>query len=290
MSGQRELDQISGIETTGHEWDGIRELDNPLPRWWLWVFWATVVWSVGYWIVYPAWPLVSSYTKGVFGYSSRAEIEQTIKDAHAAQAGMRNKIAAASLEQIRTDATLREFALAGGRSAFNVNCSQCHGAGAQGFVGYPNLNDDEWLWGGTIDAIYHTISHGIRNADSEDARQSEMPAFGRDGILNKNQIGDVADYVLSLSGQTADTAAVARGQSIYADNCAACHGDGGVGNIELGAPALNNSLWLYGGDKAALTTTIKNSRAGVMPAWGQILDDVTIKQLAIYIHSLGGGK
>ncbi|MEQ9449435.1 MAG: cytochrome-c oxidase, cbb3-type subunit III, partial [Rhodospirillaceae bacterium] len=149
---------------------------------------------------------------------------------------------------------------------------------------------DEWLWGGTIDAIYHTIRHGIRNADSEDARQSEMPAFGRDGILNKDQISDVADYVLSLSGQTADTAAVARGQSVYADNCAACHGDGGAGNADLGAPALNNSLWLYGGDKAALTRTIKDSRAGVMPAWGKILDDVTVKQLAIYIHSLGGGK
>ena len=287
---ERQIDDVSGIETTGHEWDGIRELDNPLPRWWLWVFYATVVWSIGYWVVYPAWPLVTSYTKGVFGYSSRAVVEQTITDARTAQSAMRDKIAAASLEQIRTDAALREFALAGGRSAFNVNCSQCHGSGAQGFVGYPNLNDDEWLWGGTVDAIHHTISHGIRNEASEDARQSDMPAFGRDGILTKVQISDVADYVLALSGQSASASGAARGKEVYAENCAACHGDAGAGSTEFGAPALNNGLWLYGGDKAALTDTITNSRRGVMPAWGQILDAVTVKQLAIYIHSLGGGK
>lgn len=290
MSGERPIDEFSGIETTGHEWDGIRELDNPLPRWWQWIFWASVVWSIGYWIVYPAWPLISDHTKGMFGYSSRAEVEQTILDARAAQSGMRDKIAAASLEQIRTDADLREFALAGGRSAFNVNCSQCHGSGAQGFTGYPNLNDDEWVWGGTLDAISHTITHGVRNADSDQAHQSAMPAFGRDGVLKAAQIDDVANYVMALSGQDSDPAGAGRGKALYADNCAVCHGADGAGSAEFGAPALNNGIWLYGGDKAAIVDTITNSRAGVMPAWGKILDGVTIKQLAIYIHSLGGGK
>lgn len=287
---EQHIDDVSGIETTGHEWDGIRELDNPLPRWWLWVFYATILWSIGYWIVYPAWPLVTSYTKGMLGYSSRAVVEQTIADAQASQAGMREKIAAASLEQIRTEPALREFALAGGRSAFNVNCSQCHGSGAQGFSGYPNLNDDEWLWGGSVDAIHHTISHGIRNADSDDARQSEMPAFGRDEILDKAQISDVADYVLAISDQSADASGATRGKVIFEENCASCHGENGGGVTDLGAPALNNALWLYGGDKATLVETIWNSRSGVMPAWGKVLDDITVKQLAIYVHSLGGGE
>ncbi len=286
----RPVDDFTGIETTGHVWDGIRELDNPLPRWWQWIFWGTVVWSIGYWIVYPAWPLISSHTTGMFGYSSRAEVARDIADAQERQKVHLDKLKDASLEQIRTDAGLREFALAGGRSAFNVNCSQCHGSGAQGFIGYPNLNDDEWIWGGTLDAISHTITHGIRNADSDEAHQSDMPAFGRDELLDKAQIGDVADYVLMISGQSGDGAAAQRGKPLYEENCAACHGDAGEGNAELGAPALNNGIWLYGGDRQAIVDTITNSRAGVMPAWGKILDDVTVKKLAIYVHSLGGGK
>ncbi|MAO54274.1 MAG: cytochrome-c oxidase, cbb3-type subunit III [Rhodospirillaceae bacterium] len=287
---ERHTDDFTGVETTGHEWDGIRELDNPLPRWWQWIFWACVVWSIGYWIVYPAWPLVSGYTKGMFGYSSRGEVAKEIAKAETGMEGQLEQIRQASLEQIRTNANLREFALAGGRSAFAVNCSQCHGSGAQGFKGYPNLNDDEWIWGGTIDAIAYTITHGIRNTEDEDARQSDMPAFGRDGILEKAQINDVAEYVLSMSGQSSDASAAARGKPLFTDNCAACHGENGGGSHEFGAPALNNDLWLYGGDKATIVETISKSRRGVMPAWGKHLDDATVKQLAIYVHSLGGGK
>ena len=290
MSDHRHVDEFTGIETTGHEWNGIRELDNPLPRWWQWVFWACVVWSIGYWVVYPAWPLVSSHTKGMIGYSSRAEVTQEIATAKAGMAGQLERIRKAPLEQIRTDAGLREFALAGGRSAFAVNCSQCHGSGAQGFKGFPNLNDDEWIWGGTIDAIFRTITHGIRNTEDEQAHQSEMPAFGRDGILTKAQVSDVAEFVLSLSGQAADGTAAARGKTLFTDNCTACHGDNGQGSAEFGAPALNNDIWLYGGDKATIVATITNSRRGVMPAWGRHLDEATVKQLAIYVHSLGGGK
>ncbi len=289
MADQPHVDEFSGIETTGHEWDGIRELDNPLPNWWRWILWASVIWAIGYWIVMPAWPLISSHTTGLLGYSSRANLTVEIAAAKAAQKGSLDKLAAASLEQIRTDSDLLEFALLGGRSAFSVNCSQCHGSGAQGFPGYPNLNDDQWLWGGTVEDIQATITHGVRNADDEDARQSDMPAFLRDELLDQAEIGDVAEYVLSLSGQAGDRGAAARGQEIFADNCAACHGEDGAGNTQVGAPPLNNDLWLYGGDKASIVTTISESRGGVMPAWGRILDAVTIKKLAIYIHSLGGG-
>lgn len=286
----KHVDDISGIETTGHEWDGIRELDNPLPRWWLWIFYACVVWSIGYYVAYPAIPLVSGYTKGMLGYSSRAEVAKDVAAAKSAQASQREAIAAASLEEIRTKPELLEFALAGGKSAFVVNCSQCHGSGAQGAKGYPNLNDDEWLWGGSLEAIHTTITHGARNTQSDDARQSQMPAFGKDGILTNEQIGQVAEYVLSLSGNATDAAAAQAGQPLFEDNCVACHGEGGVGTAELGAPPLNNNIWLYAGDKQIVMESISNSRNGVMPAWGKILDDVTVKQLTIYVHSLGGGQ
>lgn len=287
---EKHVDEISGIETTGHEWDGIRELDNPLPRWWLWIFYACVVWSIGYYIAYPAIPLVSGYTKGVLGYSSRAEVAKDVAAAKAAQASQREAIAAASLEEIRTKPDLLEFSLAGGKSAFVVNCSQCHGSGAQGANGYPNLNDDEWLWGGSLEAIHATITHGARNTQSDDARQSQMPAFGKDGILTNEQIDQVAEYVLSLSGNATDTVAAQAGQPLFEDNCVACHGEGGAGMAELGAPPLNNNIWLYAGDKKTVMESISNSRNGVMPAWGKILDDVTVKQLTIYVHSLGGGQ
>lgn len=290
MAAKRETDQISGVETTGHEWDGIKELDNPLPNWWRWILWATVVWAIGYWIVYPAWPLVSSHTKGVLGYSSRAELATELAAAKQAQAKFVEKIRTASLEQIRTQPDLLEFALAGGRAAFSVNCSQCHGSGAQGAKGYPNLNDDEWLWGGTPTMIEKTIAHGVRNGVDPDARDSQMPAFLADGILKRGQVDDVAEFVLKLSGQAHDAAKASRGAGIFAEQCVACHGDKGQGNREFGAPPLSNNIWLYGGDRNTIADVIANSRRGVMPAWGRILDPVTVKQLTIYVHSLGGGN
>jgi cytochrome c oxidase cbb3-type subunit 3 len=286
---EKHIDEITGIETTGHEWDGIRELNNPLPNWWRWIFYACVVWSIGYWVAYPAWPLISSHTKGMLGYSSRAEVVKEVDAAKARQKTFIDKLQVASLAEIRANPELLNFALAGGRSAFSVNCSQCHGQGAQGFKGFPNLNDDEWLWGGTIDAIHHTIANGVRNG-SEKARDSAMPAFLKDEVLTAPQINDVAEYVLALSGQKADKAAADKGKAIFAEQCASCHGEGGQGNAEFGAPALNNAIWLYGGDKAAIVETISYSRKGVMPAWGKILDPVVVKELAVYIHSLGGGK
>jgi cytochrome c oxidase cbb3-type subunit 3 len=289
VADQKHRDEYTGVETTGHVWDGIRELNNPLPRWWLWTFYASIVWSIGYWVVMPAWPLIGSYTEGVIGYSSRAVVAERIAEAKAAQSQYVEQIADASLDQIEANPELLAFAIAGGRSAFAVNCSQCHGLGAAGAVGYPNLNDDDWIWGGSLDAISQTITYGIRN-DHDEARFGPMPAFVRDGMIDREQANDVAEYVLSLSGNAEDAAAAERGAEVFAEQCASCHGEDAVGNPELGAPNLTDRIWLYGGDKATILETVINGRAGVMPPWVDRLSPATIKQLAIYVHSLGGGQ
>lgn len=286
----KEIDATSGVETTGHEWDGIKELNNPLPRWWLWTFYATVVWAAVYCVLYPAWPLVSSVTTGVLGYSSRGEVAEDIANAKAAQSGLLDRISAASLDDIRTTPDLFQFAVAGGQSAFAVNCSQCHGSGAAGGSGYPNLNDDVWLWGGSLDDIYTTIAHGIRFGPDDDTRISDMPAFGSDELLEPPVIADVAAFVLSLSGLDHDATAAARGATPFAENCADCHGEQGAGNREVGAPALNDALWHYNSDRATVIAQISAPKHGVMPAWAHRLDDATLKQLTVYVHALGGGE
>jgi cytochrome c oxidase cbb3-type subunit III len=276
-------------ETTGHEWDGIRELNKPLPKWWLYTFYACVVWAVGYWAVYPAWPLVSNYTKGWLGYSQRETVAGELDQAKADKAAFRQQIAASDLAAVKADPELLNFALAGGEAAFGDNCAPCHGRGAQGAFGYPNLRDDSWLWGGSLDAIHQTITHGIRASDP-DTHASQMPAFGRMGLLDATQVNDVTEYVMSLSGRAGDNEAAERGAKIFADNCSPCHGKDGKGNQTVGAPDLTDQLWLYGGDKPTIAETIINARNGVMPAWAGRLDPETIKELAIYVHSLGGGQ
>jgi cytochrome c oxidase cbb3-type subunit 3 len=282
-------DDVTGQETTGHVWDGIEELDAPLPRWWLWVFYATIVWSIGYWILMPAWPLVADYTKGMLGYSQRDTVARSIETARASQAPLARRIAAMSYDQIRADADLIDFAVRGGRSAFAVNCSQCHGAGAAGAKGYPNLNDDDWLWGGTLADIEKTIRVGIR-ASHPDTRNNVMAAYGRDGLLKPEQIGDVVEYVLSLSSRGSDAGAAARGATVFRETCAACHGPDGKGRQDMGAPNLTDAIWLFGGAREDIRATLQAGRGGVMPAWQGRLDDATIKSLAIYVHALGGGK
>ncbi|MHA1517928.1 MAG: cytochrome-c oxidase, cbb3-type subunit III [Alphaproteobacteria bacterium] len=277
------------VGTTGHEWDGIEELNKPLPKWWLYIFYATIIWGIGYWIVYPAWPTLSSYTKGYFGYSQREKVADDLAQGQEQQSEFRDRIDESDLASIEADPQLLSFALAGGAAAFGDNCAPCHGRGAQGFVGYPNLRDDAWIWGGTLDAIYQTIKHGIR-ADDPETRASQMPAFGQLGMLSAEQVSDVAEYVLSLSGNAEDTEAAARGEELYATNCASCHGPDGKGNQALGAPNLSDELWLYGGEKATIVETITYSRAGMMPSFYERLDPATIKQLVIYVHSLGGGQ
>ena len=285
---QKHIDEVSGVETTGHEWDGIRELNNPMPRWWVWTFYATIVWAIGYAIAYPAWPLISDATKGVLGYSSRAEVAEDMAGARAAQAGFIDRIATAPLEEIVADPQLLQFAISGGASAFKVNCAQCHGSGAAGFPGFPNLNDDDWVWGGSLDQIYQTIAHGVRHAGDDDTHLSEMPAFA--DMLEPEQIRQVSAYVWSLTGTPSDTALVEPGKTIYAANCAACHGDDARGNRELGAPNLADAIWLKGEGEAAIAAQIRTPKHGVMPAWLPRLGEPTVKQLAVFVHSLGGGE
>jgi cytochrome c oxidase cbb3-type subunit III len=290
MTG-KEIDSVTGVETTGHVWDGdLKELNKPLPRWWLYVLYATIVWAIGYWIVYPAWPTLNdTYTKGVFDYSQRAELGKEIAAAKEAQAKYFAEIAATPVGDIEKNQELLPFVMAGGAAVFGDKCGPCHGKGGGGAVGYPNLNDDDWLWGGTSEAIEHTIQVGIRSGHGE-AREMAMPRFGLDGMLKRDEITDAAQFVLSLSGHATDTAAAGRGAKIFADNCAACHGDAGKGNQEVGAPNLTDGIWLYGGKLADIEKTIETGRGGVMPYWSGRLDPVTIKMLAAYVHSLGGGK
>jgi cytochrome c oxidase cbb3-type subunit 3 len=286
---KREVDVVTGIETTGHEWDGIKELNKPLPRWWVWTFYATIVWSIGYWAVYPAFPTLTGYTKGMLGYSQRSTVADEVKAARAAQGTMRAKLAATPLEEVKGDADLLRFAMAGGAAAFQTNCAPCHGRGAQGFAGYPNLNDDDWVWGGTIGDIHKTISTGIRSEHKE-TRAAQMPRYGLDKLLEDAQIVDAAEYVLSLSGKSTDAAATGRGARTFADQCASCHGADGKGKLDQGAPNLTDEIWLYGGSRQAVIESIRTGRGGMMPAWVDRLDPVTVKSLAVYVHSLGGGK
>jgi len=290
MATNIEKDDVSGTATTGHEWDGIKELNTPLPRWWLYTFYATVIWGIAYTIAYPAWPMLTSATPGLLGWSSRATLDQQMATAREAQKANLDKIAAMSVDDILKDPQLLSFAQAGGAAAFKVNCVQCHGSGAAGFAGYPNLNDDDWLWGGTPDALYATLKHGIRYAADPDTRDSQMPAFGADGILLPEQIDQVANYVVSMSGGEADAAKAETGKTIFAENCASCHGEDGKGLREFGAPNLTDKIALYGGTLDNIKSQIVKPRLGVMPGWTHRLDDATIKQLAVYVHTLGGGE
>lgn len=283
-----EYDDVSGTKTTGHDWDGIRELDTPMPRWWLNTFYITVIWGIGYMIFYPAIPLVTSYTKGLLNYSSRGELAESLDQAAKSQEKYTSRLKTASLDEIRGDEDLFKFAVAGGEAAYKINCVQCHGSGASGLKGSPNLNDDDWLWGGKLEDIYVTIKHGIRFESDDDTRFSEMPAFGRDELLTDDQITWLTKYVKDLSSDKPQTSGVAH--ELFLENCASCHGDKGQGDRTQGAPALNDQISLYGDDLSAIRHTIYNSRGGVMPAWHEKLDDTIIKQLAIYIHALGGGE
>lgn len=287
---EKDVDQLSGVETTGHEWNGIKELNNPLPLWWLYTFYACVIWALLYTVAYPAWPMISSATGGVLGYSSRVDVMEDIAAAKAEQAVYVDRIAAADVADIPGDAELMQFSLAGGAAVFRTYCSQCHGSGAAGGVGYPNLNDDDWIWGGDVEAIHQTIAHGIRSTEDDDSRFSDMPAFGKDEILEKEEIAAVVEHVLSLSGREHDAAMAEEGAVVFEDNCAACHMEDGTGNVDLGAPNLVDAIWLYGGSREAITYTVVNSRAGMMPAWLGRLSDAQVKQVAVYVHALGGGE
>ena len=291
---KRDIDDVSGVETTGHSWDGIKELNNPLPRWWLYVFYASIVWAIGYMIFMPAIPALPgtgmTNTLGLRGHSDRAIVAEEVQALHSERAAAASRLVTASLSEIETDMSLQQFALAMGESAFGDNCATCHGAGGRGAKGYPMLADDIWLWDGTLDGIEYTLRHGIRHTDDPDTRRNSMPAFGRDGMLTQKEIDDLVHYVVDLSGREADPAAVARAAPIFATQCVSCHGADGKGNRQLGAPNLTDHEWLFGGEPRDIQQTIYSARNAHMPAWQGRLDDPTIKALAVYVHSLGGGE
>lgn len=286
-NNKKEIDEISGVETTGHEWDGLKELNNPLPRWWLWIFYICIVWSIGYWVIYPAWPTFSGATKGTANWTQFKKLEQEQAEIAQRQSAYRDKFEKSGFDEIMNDPELYAFAVAGGNSAFKDNCATCHGTGAAGGKGYPNLNDDDWLWGGAVKNIYKTLQFGIRSGH-DDEHYSLMLAFGKDGMLNREQIGSVVDYVVALNKDGADE--TKPGHAIFKANCASCHGADGRGDRKVGAPDLADAIWLYGGDRESVYKTVYYGRGGVMPYWQGRMDEQTIRQLAVYVHSLGGGE
>jgi cytochrome c oxidase cbb3-type subunit 3 len=294
MAGTPEKDAISGQSTTGHEWDGIRELNTPLPKWWVYVFYVCILWAIAYWVAMPAWPIGNDFTKGMLGYNSRLNLEVEVAEAKAAHATQLEAIAAKSVEEIAADTNLRQYAMAGGEVLFKENCAPCHQSGGAGAVGFPTLADDEWLWGGSLAAIQTTLIDGIRSENSENTRVSEMPAFT---YLEPEQVDQVVAYVKAMSqGNVTE----GPGQQVFVDNCVACHSSDYAnpvsdGNPDMGAPALANNIWLYAGPGGEMTpemikSQVLNPRHGVMPAWGGRLKDEDIKMVTVYVHSLGGGQ
>jgi cytochrome c oxidase cbb3-type subunit 3 len=289
MANKR-IDQPTGVETVGHEWDGIEELNNPLPRWWVITLWLSVIFALGYIVVYPAIPLLDRGTEGLWGWSSRGDLARELSAENAKRAGLRATLESAPIEALQANPALMKDAIAGGRAAFRVNCVQCHGSGAAGSLGYPNLNDDDWLWGGNLKEIEQTLTYGIRQPGVASTRTSLMPSFGRDAILKASEVADVTSYVLTLSGKEQAGAASERGRVLFANNCVSCHGADGQGLRQFGGPNLADAIWLYGGKREQVAGSVTAAHAGVMPAWGSKLDAATIKMLATYVHSLGGGE
>lgn len=283
-----EIDEVSGTPTTGHEWDGIKELDTPMPRWWVWTFYACILFSVIWWVLFPSWPTLSDHWKGVIKTTDRTELVDDLAVRETERARWVEKFSALSVTEIAQDNELLNYAMAGGKVIFADNCAPCHGSQGSGSTNYPVLADDDWLWGGSLEEIETTVRFGIR-ANHEETRTSEMPVFGTD-YLTKEQIADVAEYVLSFSKRAEDKAAEERGEEVFAADCASCHGEHGEGGRDFGAPKLNDGIWLYGGERADIVRQITAPHLSVMPTWAARLDDVSIKQVAIYVHSLGGGE
>jgi len=284
-----EKDSVTGHMTTGHDWDGLQELNRPLPKWWLYVLYASIAAAVVMCVLYPSVPGITGYWHGLLGYSQRDRVDQAVAEVAAQRAGAMDRIKAQSFADIRKDPQLVEVAETAGRITFANNCQPCHGAGGGGNPGYPALAAGDWIWGGTLEAIQQTVTHGIRSTDP-DARQSQMPRWGLDNMLTPEQIQQVADYVMTLFGTPVQGADIAPGRKLFVDNCAVCHGEVGQGDREKGGPRLASRIHLHGDDRAAVVAQITNPKMGVMPNWNARLDEATIKSVVLYVHSLGGGE
>lgn len=283
-----ERDPKTGYLTTGHEWNGIKELNTPVPRAVYFCLIATALFSIGYWILMPAWPIGSTYTKGLLGRDQRTTVTESLKQAALDRFVWTAQIEAKSYSEIQGDPRLMEVVRETGRTLFGDNCAACHGRNATGSKGFPNLTAQSWLWGGAPETIAETIRVGINSAHPE-SRTSQMLAFGRDGVLPRGDIENVVAYVRSLSnpaGIDVPADQVAAGRAVFAENCVACHGEAGQGNTELGAPNLTDRLWIYGGDRQSIYTTVWGGRQGHMPTWEARLPGLERKILALYLVDL----
>ncbi|MFZ3042618.1 MAG: cytochrome-c oxidase, cbb3-type subunit III [Thiobacillus sp.] len=300
--------QSQTVQTTGHAWDGdLQEYNNPLPVWWVYTFYATVIFALIYWTIYPSWPLGKGWIGGVSNityvnsagetkthdWNTRALLMADMNQAATAQKPYFDKIQAMSYDQIAKDPEMSGFILSAGRSLFAENCAACHQAGGQGVIGFfPNLTDDDWLYGGSYEKVHETLMGG---------RRGYMPAFGE--VLNGEQIDQLANYVASLSGIEHDAAKAGAGDMLFHSETAACfycHTAGATGRQDIGAPNLTDNIWLWAdvpaagtaeGKVAAIRSVINNGlNKGVMPVWSGRLSPEQIKVLTVYVHELGGGQ
>lgn len=284
-----ERDPVTGRMTTGHEWNGIKELDTPVPKVVLFFLALTTLIAILLWILMPAWPLGNSYTKGLLGWDQRSSVESKLLEAEAQRAVWMDQIAQLDFEAIQSDPDLMKIARETGATLFGDNCAVCHGSAGTGSAGYPNLTAGAWLWGGDAETIEETLRVGI-NAAHDESRAAEMLAFGRDGLLERSEIRDLVSYVQSLGLTEGDSIApaeeVARGEEAFAENCSSCHGEDARGIPEVGAPDLTDEIWLYGGDRRSIYRTIFAGRQGHMPSWEGRLSTVDRKVLTLYVLSL----
>ena len=285
----------SETKTTGHEWDGIQEYDNPIPRWLNIVLAICWVVAVIMWYLYPSWPTLSEDNerggvKGSLNWTQYNQLEDSLEEIKSIRKTKMDKFRKSSFKEVLANDELYQFAVIGGKIAFKENCSTCHGLGGAGTIsGYPNLNDDDWLWGGSHQDIYKTLLYGIRSGH-EKTRDSEMNSFK--GTMTDQEIKDVADYVYYLSRPNEKSVSSTAGKKLYEQHCVSCHGNDAKGDRSNGIPDLTDAIWLHSkeGTKYDIIKQMYNPMNGVMPAWENRLDNDTIRQLTIYVHSLGGGE
>lgn len=285
-----ENDPVTGRKTTGHEWNGIKELDTPVPRGVLIFLIVTHIFAVLWWILMPTWPLGTTYTKGLLDTDQRKMVHQNVAAANAARAPWMSIVAQSDFTTIQAKPDLMRVVVKTGRQLFGDNCAGCHGRDGKGGDNYPNLTDRDWIWGGGPEKIAETLRVGV-NARHEQTRVSQMPSFGKDQILNSEQIKSVATYVISLTNPSTSTPrtvkTIEEGREIFVTTCASCHGEDARGNVEMGAPNLADNYWIYGGDLEKLVATIHGGRQGHMPTWDERLTPVEIKILALYVYTFG---
>lgn len=288
-----ERDPHTGHMTTGHEWNGIKELNTRVPRAVYFFLVVTAAFAVVYWVLMPAWPLGVTYTRGLLGIDQRKTVAEDLQRAAVDREVWTRQIEAGDYEDILADHILMRTVRETGATLFGDNCAVCHGARGRGGKGYPALTDPAWLWGGAPEDIAETLRVGI-NSSHEETRTSQMMAFGRDQLLDRATILNLVAYVQSLSDPQLDSGpqadAVAAGQAAFAETCASCHGEDGTGSIEAGAPNLTDGFWIYGGDRQSIFDTVFNGRQGHMPSWEARLTALDRKILTLYVLDLGSAR